>query len=131
GEFDASSRVAQRSSRIGLFVQYVAWLGYAPMTFLLGVESWLWVGVVFSLALIASAFAYVAARRDPGRTYALPTHTLGFGVFALGAALAGLTSAIIGPLLLVPQLAVTNAIAYVMFGERRHRFAVILLSCAA
>lgn len=122
-EFEARAQVVQRSSATTLVVQYVAWLGFVPVILWLGVRDWLFfaVGVASMVgAALAAALAY-RLRAGAGAK---------FVVYLLGTAVVVAASTVLGPLILAPNLALTNALAFVLYGDREYRAPAIAVALA-
>jgi len=123
-EFDAHSRLVERSARRGMFVQYAAWLGFTPMLLAMGVLSWplFWAGTAAVAA--ATVAAYAAYRLEVGEGAKL-------AIYALGTVYVVIGSTVLGPLIIAPNLVLTNVLAFGLYGGARHRPAAITLGAAA
>ncbi len=115
----ASDRVQHAAARTGLSL-YVGWLLFVPVLLLLGVRSW----PLFAtgVALLAATLALAALSLRPRLR-----RLAGFGAFVGGSALVGIGSTVLGPHMLVPNLALTNVLAFTLFGDRALRTAAIAI----
>lgn len=123
-EFDQHSRLVERTARRSMFIQYAAWLGFVPVLLLLGVLSWPLFSIGLVVVVIATGAAFASYRLEVGEGAKL-------GVYVLGTLFVVIGSTLLGPLVLAPNLAVTNALAFCLYGSARHRPWAIGFAAAA
>lgn len=119
-EYDAQVHIERSAARGPLF-SYLGWLAFLPIVFLLGVRDVTLAAMAVVAVLAAGAAAFAAYKLDAGPRAKL-------GVYLLGSIVVLLSSTLMGPFILVPNLAVTNALAFVLYGDRRHRVASIAIA---
>ena len=116
---EASDRVQHAAARTGVSL-YLGWLLFVPVLLLLGVRSW----PLFAtgVALLATTLALAALSLRPALR-----RLAGFSAFVGGSALVGIGSTVLGPHMLVPNLALTNVLAFTLFGDRALRVPAIAI----
>lgn len=120
-EYEARARLVERSAARGPLFAYIGWLGFVPVVLLLGVRSPEIVGLGVGAILAAVGAAFAAYKLDAGPRAK-------FGVYLLGSSVLLIGSTLLGPLILVPNLAVTNALAFVLYGDPKFRAAAIAVA---
>jgi eukaryotic-like serine/threonine-protein kinase len=115
-ELDASGRVVQRAGARSSLLLYLGWLGFVPLVLVLGVRDWTLFAIAGVLLGSTIATSVLAMRAKTG---------FGFASFVLGAGMIGVASSVLGPHILVPNLAATSVLAFVLFGEARLRIPAI------
>ena len=106
-------------------VRSVAWLAAVPVVLAFGIVDWTRAGVAVAL-LVANVITSVAAMRlHRGGEGAL------FAVLAVSSVCIAAFSFLLGPLVLVPGFAATNAMMFALSGGPRVRTVAITLSIAS
>ncbi|EYF03627.1 Serine/threonine-protein kinase [Chondromyces apiculatus DSM 436] len=122
-EFEASRSGVSRAGRRALMIAYACWLGGMLLAFPLGVRShWYYIGLGFMGALVAGAI-WAARRRVSARA--------AFAVHALATVVIGLLSFWMGPFLIVPALATSHAIGFIVQGDRRYHLHAMVANVLA
>ncbi len=118
-ELEEKRRLVERSAARGPLTLYAGWLGFIPIVLVLGVRSveLLVVGIVITVAAAGAALAAYRFGAGPSAKLA---------VYLLGSLVLFVAATILGPLIIVPNLALTNALSFVLYGERRHRTLAIV-----
>ena len=124
-EIDAQKVESQRAGARITATAYLSWFIYAPLVLFMGVRSWPTLVAMGATWTIAAALA-VWVWRNPqphGRIW-LPA------VVASNIAVATMALSM-GSLILVPTVSALNTLGYMLAGDRRGRWVVIALGCAA
>ena len=122
-EMNAASRRAQRAISKGALIGYLAWFLFVPFGFWMGVRDPV-TSTVASALWGCAAFAAHTALRKPhsaGRQRSV--------AFFATATAACVTSAVCGPYVLVPTLAVINVMLWLLLADRSQRLTIIGLGC--
>ncbi|AKT36388.1 protein kinase [Chondromyces crocatus] len=122
-EFDTSRSAVSRAGRRAMVIAYACWLAGMLLAMPLGIRSvsyW----VVIGLMVLLVGGAVWAARRPAGARAALAVH-------ALAAVVMGLLSLWMGPFVIVPALAASHAIGFVVQGDRRYHAHAITVNVLA
>ena len=108
----ASQAHAGEAGRLGV-VRYLTWAAFAPVVIAMGVMEW-----PLGLAWVAATVAAVGASFALWKKASLPWNvaTLLFSTAALC-----FTALLMGPFILVPALAATNAMFFAAYGDERVR----------
>jgi tRNA A-37 threonylcarbamoyl transferase component Bud32 len=109
---------ARRATARGALFGYLAWFAFVPFGFWMGVRNPAVAAAASALWALAAVAAYLTLRlRTSGRP-----HILGIVMTATAACV---TSAVCGPYVLVPTMAVINVILWLLLGKRSQRPSVI------
>ncbi|MCC7538340.1 MAG: serine/threonine protein kinase [Deltaproteobacteria bacterium] len=120
----ASRKAKQLATRANTFA-YVAWVAFAPIVLWMGVREPYW--AIATLALLAaSGIASMLALRSSRHA-----DLLGWLAFVLGTMSLSLCGGILGPLVIVPTLAVGHTTGYALRPGRTGRLFVVAASCLA
>jgi serine/threonine-protein kinase len=119
-ELDDASHVVERASARSGVTLYLGWLLFVPVLLILGVRNW--VPFIAGAVLIAVTLA-LAALSLRGRW----ARAGGFAAFVGGSALVAIGSTVLGPHILMPNLALSNVLAFTLFGERTLRVPAIAI----
>ena len=120
-EMHASSRATRRATSRGAMLGYLAWFLLLPFELWMGVRSVPMALLTAALWTTAAVAAYQAMRRsDGGRGWA-------YGGIVATALAACSTSAVCGPFVLVPTLAVINVTLWILVSDRSLRRAIVAL----
>ncbi len=126
-EFEAQSKAIDGVTRRGMVIAYSTYLLMAPALFCLGVRDYRLLGLVMVLAALAPAVAWWVSRSAPGER----KDTSYLAVFVTSTLFISASSLFMGPFILVPSMITSNTIAFVAFGERRHRPIILSASVLA
>ncbi len=117
-ELQIASRRTERSVATGATLGYLAWFVFLPFGFWMGVRGPL-MALLASVLWAAAALSAHALRR-PGSA-----GRLRFAGFVATAVAASVTSAVCGPYVLVPTLAVINVVLWLLLPGRAHRLTIV------
>jgi serine/threonine-protein kinase len=117
-ELQVASTRTERSVATGATLGYLAWFLFLPFGFWMGVRSPLTAFVASVLWAAAALSAY--ALRRPGAAGGGR-----FAGFVATAVAASVTSAVCGPYVLVPTLAVINVVLWLLLPGRAHRLTIV------
>ena len=119
-EFLHSKRGADREARRAMLLAYLSWLAFAPPAMALGVRDWGLAVVCFGFMVLSALTAWASYR-------GLLHDRLRFTVYAVGAVAMGFASLLMGWAVILPGMAATHVLGYLLYGEReRWRHAVAL-----
>jgi serine/threonine-protein kinase len=105
--------------------RYLTWLIFIPMIMLMGVRSWPMVAPCIVLMVASTVASYALARLEK------PTAWHGVALLALSMTTASSVSVFLGPFVIVPALAATNALFFALYTEKKWRPVVALAGLAA
>jgi len=115
------ARITARGGTAGM----ASMLLFLPVLVLLGIRSWLGIGVFFAMVICAVGISVVAARK------ASRSEGLLYGVVVFNNLVFALCSGLYGPLILVPSMVITNTISFVLHLDGRARLLAIVSGCLA
>ncbi len=119
-EFLHSKRGADREARRAMLLAYLSWLAFAPPAMALSVRDWGLAVVCFGFMVLSALTAWASYR-------GLLHDRLRFTVYAVGAVAMGFASLLMGWAVILPGMAATHVLGYLLYGEReRWRHAVVL-----
>jgi serine/threonine-protein kinase len=105
--------------------RYLTWMIFIPMVIAMGVRSWPLFATVVALMLASSAASIAIARLER------PRLIHGALLLTLSMATASAVSVFLGPFVIVPALAATNALLFALYTDRKWRPIVALSGLAA
>ena len=118
--FLATKRGADRESRRAMLLAYLSWLAFAPPAMALGVRDW-------GLAIVAFGFMVLAALTAWASYRGLLHDRFRFAVYVVGAVAMGFSSLLMGWAVILPGMAATHVLGFLLYGQReRWRLAVFL-----
>ncbi|MBK8257526.1 MAG: protein kinase [Polyangiaceae bacterium] len=112
-EFLLSQRAADKEKRRAMLLGYLAWLALAPPAVALGVRDWELAAVMLGFQLLAAATAWANYR-------GLLHERFRFLAFIAGSVSMGFLSFHMGWAVLVPGMAATHVLGYLLYGQREH-----------
>ena len=95
--------------------RYLTWLVFLPMIALMGVRSWPLVGACVGLMLLSAGVSFAVSRVPR------PAPKHGLWVLLVSMATASSASVVLGPFVIVPALAATNALFFALYTDARWR----------
>ena len=118
-ELNDSSHATRRANSRGVMLGYLAWFLLMPLE--------IWMGVRSPALLLVSGLLWAAAGAASYRTLRRPSTHGPSAYLALGAtaAAACMTSAVCGPFVLVPALAVINVMLWILVSDRSLRRTIV------
>jgi len=122
-EIRSASARTQRAIAKGAMFGYLAWFLFVPFGVWMGVRDPVVSLVASALWAVAAVTAYVALRRPDG------TGRVRTAAFLATSVAACATSAVCGPYVLVPTLAVINVILWLLLADRSQRATIVGLAC--
>ncbi len=124
-ELDAiEARVRKEGARAAAR-RYLTWMLFIPLVFAMGVRSWALTGTVIGLMLASTAASAAIARLER------PRALHGVVLLGLSMATASAVSVFLGPFVIVPALAATNALFFALYTEKRWRPVIAFAGLAA
>ena len=126
-ERELTSRVVAEQRQVARFgiYGYLSWLACLPIAMLVGIRDWT---APIALAALTAACIGVAFVMVRGK---LPPRTFGLTLGAITAAVVALTSAWLGPFVLVPLASLSTGIMFIMHSPKEDRAAHLTLWSAA
>lgn len=124
-ELDAIEAAARRKGGRVAARRYLTWFCMIPVLVAAGVRSWPLFMVCFVLILISAGASYAVSR------LAKPSAWHGVGLLALSMAAASSVSIFLGPFVIVPAVAATNALFFALYTSGRRRALVASMGLAA
>jgi eukaryotic-like serine/threonine-protein kinase len=118
-ELRLAERRTQRTVATGATLGYLAWFLFLPFGFWMGVRDPIVTLIASALWAAAALSAYASLRRPDPRS---PRR---FTAFVATAVAAAATSAVCGPYVLVPTLAVINVALWLLLPGRAHRLTIV------
>jgi serine/threonine-protein kinase len=122
-ELESHRAQLQRVGLRGLAASYFSWVVYAPIVLWMGARNVAWGALVDVLFLGAAAAAFAASYPNRRRW-------MDVALVCSALAIAG-SAGLYGPFIVTSSVAVLNAIAHVLVGDRSRRAPAVLLTCAA
>ena len=111
---------ARRKGGVAAGRRYLSWLVFIPLVMLMGVRSWALVTPCIVLMVASTLASYSIARIER------PTAWHGVALLILSMTTASSVSVFLGPFVIVPALAATNAIFFALYTEKKWRPVVAL-----
>jgi tRNA A-37 threonylcarbamoyl transferase component Bud32 len=112
-EYLTSKRSAEREKRRAMLLGYLAWLAFAPPAVALGVRDWELAAVVLAFQLLAALSAWASYR-------GLLHDRFRFLVFVLGSVSMSFLSFLMGWAVILPGMAATHVLGFLLYGEKEH-----------
>jgi serine/threonine protein kinase len=110
-EFVLSKRSADRESRRAMLLAYLSWLAFAPPAMALGVRDW-------GLAIVAFGFMVLSALTAWASYRGLLHDRMRFTVYVVGAVAMGFSSLLLGWAVILPGMAATHVLGFLLYGQR-------------
>jgi len=120
----AAERNLRATGRVA-YLAYASWFLFLPLILLAGCKEYGLIATIAVCMLGATATSFIVSRQEQ------PTNYLRFIAIAFSMSAIGFCSRIFGPFMIVPAIALSNAMGYAMTRERRERFFVSSLAVAA
>ncbi len=112
-EYLTSQRASEREKRRAMLLGYLAWLAFAPPAVALGVRDWELAGVVLAFQILAALSAWASYR-------GLLHERFRFLVFVAGSLSMSFLSFLMGWAVILPGMAATHVLGFLLYGEKEH-----------
>jgi eukaryotic-like serine/threonine-protein kinase len=112
-EYLASHRSSERERRRAMLLGYLSWLAFAPPAVALGVRDWELAAVVLAFQVLAALSAWASYR-------GLLHDRFRFLVFVAGTVSMSFLSFVMGWAIILPGMAATHVLGFLLYGEKEH-----------
>jgi serine/threonine-protein kinase len=119
-EFERSRRATDRETRRGTFLSYLTWMLFVPVVLSLGVRDKVAAGITGAAVILAAVLSWLSATRRIGGSARFVVYC--FGTLAIAS-----TCTLMGWAIVVPGLAAVHTVGFMLYGEKRHQPAALVL----
>jgi serine/threonine-protein kinase len=119
-EFERSRRATDRETRRGTFISYLVWMLFVPVVLSLGVRDKVAAGITGGAVVLAAILSFLAATRRIGGAAR-------FVVYCFATVAIASTCTLMGWAIVVPGLAAVHTVGFMLYGEKRHQPAALVL----
>jgi serine/threonine-protein kinase len=123
-QLETGRRASERKAARGGVSAYIAWLPFAGVTLIMGVQSWGLLAAMLVLIATGIIVSYLGSRAKKTDSYAT-------GSLIISTITLVILSRLVGPLVLIPGLAGANALSFTQHATGRRRIAYVSIAAMA